>query len=109
MAVSVAGIVYWFSIAFFSKVIIAFLLGRTLFAKSTWKYAQGRVVPLLVGVVLFALIVSIPYLGWVVSVISTMFGLGALWMVAFPAKVKETEPVTVVQPAEADMGLSSGG
>jgi hypothetical protein len=109
MAVSLAGIVYWFSIAFFSKVIIAFLLGRSLFAKSTWKYAQGRVVPLLAGVVLFALIVSIPYLGWVVSVISTMFGLGALWLVAFPAKVKEIEPVTVVQPAEADMGLPSRG
>jgi hypothetical protein len=108
MAVGLAAIIYWFSIYFFSKVIIAFLLGRTIFAKSTWKYAQGRVVPLLVGVILFALIVSIPYLGWVVSVISTMFGLGALWMVAFPHKVKEPEPAAIVQPAEADMGLSSG-
>jgi hypothetical protein len=108
MAVGLAAVIYWFSIFFFSKVIIAFLLGRAIFAKSTWKYGQGRVVPLLVGVILFALIVSIPYLGWVVSVISTMFGLGALWMVAFPGKVKETEPVEVVQPAEPDMGLSSG-
>jgi hypothetical protein len=108
MAVGLAAIIYWFSIFFFSKVIIAFLLGRTLFAKSTAKYAQGRVLPLLVGVVLFALIVSIPYLGWVVSVIATMFGLGALWMVAFPHKVKEPEALTVVQPAEADMGLSAG-
>lgn len=108
MAVGLAAVIYWFSIYFFSKVIVAFLLGRTIFAKSTWKYAQGNVVPLLVGVILLALIVSIPYLGWVVSVISTMFGLGALWMVAFPHKAKETEPVAVVQPAEADMGLSSG-
>jgi hypothetical protein len=108
MAVGLAAIIYWFSIYFFSKVIIAFLLGRTIFAKSTAKYAQGRVLPLLVGVILFALIISIPYLGWVVSVISTMFGLGALWMVAFPHKVKEAEPVDVVQPAEPDMGLSSG-
>jgi hypothetical protein len=37
-----------------------------------------------------------------------MFGLGALWMVAFSHRVKEAEPVAVVQPAEADMGLSSG-
>jgi hypothetical protein len=108
MAVGLASIIYWLSIAFFSKVIIAFLLGRTIFARSTAKYAQGRVLPLIVGVVLFALIVSIPYLGWVVSVFATMFGLGALWMVAFPHKEKEPEPVTVVQPAEADMGLSSG-
>jgi cytoskeletal protein CcmA (bactofilin family) len=108
MAVGFAAIVYWFSIFFFSKVIIAFLLGRTILAKSTSKYAQGRVVPLLVGVIVFALIVSIPYLGWVVSVIATMFGLGALWMVAFPKREQETEPVVVVQPAEPDMGLSSG-
>jgi hypothetical protein len=65
-------------------------------------------VPLLVGVILFALIVSIPYLGWVISVISTMFGLGALWLAAFPHKTKEAEPVAVAQSAEADLGLSSG-
>ena len=108
LAVGLVSVLYWLSIAFFSKVIMAYLLGRVIFAKSTAKVAQGRVVPLLVGVILFALIVSIPYLGWVVSVISTMFGLGALWMVAFPHKVKEAEPVAVVQPAEPDMGLSSG-
>ena len=108
LAIGLAMVIYWLSIVFFSKVIIAFLLGRTILAKSTWKYAQGRVVPLLVGVIVFALILSIPYLGWVISVISTMFGLGALWMVAFPHRVREPEPV-VVQPAEADMGLSSGG
>jgi hypothetical protein len=109
MAVGLASIVYWLSITYFSKVIIAYLLGRVIFAKSTSKYAQGRVLPLVVGVIVFALIVSIPYLGWVISVIATMFGLGALWMVAFPEKVKEPEPVDVLQPAEADLGLSSGG
>jgi hypothetical protein len=109
MAVGLASIIYWLSIAYFSKVIIAFLLGKTIFSRSSSKYAQGRVLPLIVGVVLFALIVSIPYLGWVVSVIATMFGLGALWMVAFPRKAKEDEVVSAVQPAEADMGLSSGG
>jgi hypothetical protein len=109
LAVGLASIIYWLSIAYFSKVIIAFLLGKTIFSRSTSKYAQGRVLPLIVGVIVFALIVSIPYLGWVVSVIATMFGLGALWIVAFPRKAKVDEPVPAVQPAEADMGLSSGG
>ena len=109
MAVGLASILYWLSIAYFSKLIIAFLLGKAIFSRSTSKYAQGRVLPLIVGVVLFALIASIPYLGWVISVIATMFGLGALWVVAFPHNVKELEPATVVQPAEADLGLSSGG
>ena len=110
MAVGLALIIYWLSIAFFSKVIIAFLLGKTIFARSTSRYAQGRVLPLIVGVILYALVVSIPYLGWVIAVITTMFGLGALWMVAFPHnKVKDTEPIAVTPPAEADMDLSSGG
>jgi hypothetical protein len=110
MAIGLASVIYWLSIAYFSKVVIAFLLGRLIFSKSTSRYAQGRVVPLLVGVIVFALVVSIPYLGWVISVIATMFGLGALWMVAFPHKVKEEpEPLTVVPLAEADMGLTSEG
>ncbi len=109
LAIGLASVIYWLSIVFFSKVIIAFLLGRMIFARSTSKSAQGRVLPLIVGVIVFALILSIPYLGWVVSVFATMFGLGALWMVAFPGKQREPEPVPAVQPAEADLGLSSGG
>jgi cytoskeletal protein CcmA (bactofilin family) len=108
LAIGLASVIYWLSIVYFSKVIIAFLLGKTIFARSSAKYAQGRVLPLIVGVIVFALMVSIPYLGWVISVFATMFGLGALWVVAFPHKVKELEPVSVAQPAEADMGLSSG-
>jgi hypothetical protein len=108
MAVGLVMIVYWLSIVFFSKVVIAYLLGRTIFSRSTSRYAQGRVLPLIVGVILFALIVSIPYLGWVISVISTMFGLGALWMVSFPNQGKEPEPVPLVQASEADMSLPSG-
>lgn len=100
LAVGLVAVIFWLSIVYFSKVAIAYLLGKLIFAKSTSKYAQGRVVPLLVGVILFALIVSIPYLGWVISVITTMFGLGALWMVAFPGKAKEeVQPVPAAQPA----------
>jgi hypothetical protein len=100
LAVGLASVIFWLSIVYFSKVAIAYLLGKMIFAKSTSRYAQGRVVPLLVGVVLFALIVSIPYLGWVISVITTMFGLGALWMVAFPGKAKEeVQQVPAAQPA----------
>lgn len=106
LAIGLAMVIYWLSIAYFSKVILAFLLGRLLFKRFLSKYEQSRVGPLFVGVILFALVASIPYLGWVVSMIVTMFGLGALWLVAFPRKVVEQEPVTVAQPADA--GLSAG-
>jgi hypothetical protein len=103
LAVGLASVVFWLSIVYFSKVIVAFWLGRLLFRRFLPKYQQTSVWALLVGVLLFALIVSIPYLGWVASVIATMFGLGALWLVAFPRRVMEQEPVTL--PETAGVGL----
>lgn len=108
LAVGLASVVYWLSIAYFSKVIIAFLIGRLIVARVMPSYSQGRFLPLLVGVLLFALLASIPYLGWVVSVIATMFGLGALWLVTFPRRVMEqAEPVPAAQPMEANTEISS--
>ena len=107
LAVGLAMVVFWLSIVYFSKVVIAFLLGRMLFKRFMPKYEQNRVGPLLIGVILYALVASIPYLGWVVAVITTMFGLGALWMVGYPHKVEESEAVHVVQPAGMDAGLPS--
>ncbi len=109
LAVGLAVVIYWFSIYYFSKVVIAYLLGRLIFQRFMPKYAQYRVAPLITGVVIFALALSIPYLGWVISVVATMFGLGALWLVAFPHKAVAAEPVEVVKPVEPEMGLSSGG
>ncbi len=43
LAIGLASVIYWLSIAYFSKVVIAFLLGRMIFSKSTSRYAQGRV------------------------------------------------------------------
>ena len=107
LAVGLVVVVYWLSIAYFSKVIMAFLLGRMLFRRFLPKYEQGRFGPLFVGVIVYALAASIPYLGWVFSVIITMFGLGALWIAAFPHKRVEAEPETVLQPADTGMSMSS--
>ncbi|MGE5378476.1 MAG: hypothetical protein ACM3XO_25735 [Bacteroidota bacterium] len=103
LAVGLAAVIFWLSIVYFSKVIVAFWFGRLLFKRFLPKYQQSSVWALVAGVVLFALIVSIPYLGWFVSVIATMFGLGALWAVAFPRKVAEDEVVAV--PEVAGVGL----
>lgn len=105
LAVGLVMVIFWLSIVYFSKVVVAFLLGRMLFRRFLPKYEQSSVGALFAGVILFALVASIPYLGWVISVITTMFGLGALWIVAFPHKTVEAEAVTVTQTAE--IGLQS--
>ena len=103
LAVGLAMVVYWLSIAYFSKVVVAFLFGRLLFARFMPKYEQSRFGALIVGVIVYALIASIPYLGWVFAVITTMFGLGALWITGFPPKALETEPEPVLQSTEISL------
>jgi hypothetical protein len=83
--------VFWLSIAYFSKIVIAYLVGRLLFKRFIPKYAHSRVWPFLTGVVLYALLASIPYLGWLVAVITTFFGLGALWMLINRRAQSESE------------------
>ncbi len=55
--------VFWLSITYVSKLIIAFLIGKLLLQRFAPRYAQSNLWPLLLGVVLYALVASIPYLG----------------------------------------------
>jgi hypothetical protein len=102
--------VFWVSIVFLSKLVVANLVGSLLFKRFIPKYAQSRVLPLLVGVVLYALLASIPYLGWLVVVIATLVGLGAIWKLtthwrAEKVTVPSTQPVEEIPP----MSLVSEG
>lgn len=106
LALGLAMVVYWLSIAYFSKVVVAFLVGRMLFARLLPKYSQTRVGPLLTGIIVYALLASIPYLGWVVAMLTTMFGLGALWVVGVGHEQPESELAPAIQPVEES--LSTG-
>lgn len=86
MMLGLALSIFWLSIAYFSKIVIAFLVGSLIFKRFIPKYAQTRIWPFLTGVVIYALLASIPYLGWLIAVIATLFGLGAIWMVSFSRK-----------------------
>jgi hypothetical protein len=98
--------IFWLSITYFSKIIIAILVGTLLFRRFIPKYAHNRILPLLTGVFLYALLASIPYLGWLVTVIVTFFGLGALWMSLSPRRLPEDHPSTQPQPAGDDLEMS---
>ena len=91
--------VFWLSFTYFSKVIVSFLIGKLILKLIRAKAAESKLWPLILGVVIYALLASIPYLGLVVAVLATFFGLGALWLVSRPSpKTVETAPVI---PAEA--------
>ncbi len=65
-----------------SKVVVADMAG-TLILKNVAPQvldARRRFLPLLLGLVLYVILRSIPLLGWAISVIVTAFGLGAIWV-----------------------------
>jgi hypothetical protein len=95
LGLSVLGItlsIFWLSIAFFSKIIVAYLCGILFFKRFLPKYTQRRIWPFLLGVFVYALLASIPYLGWLIAVIVTFLGLGAIWKLSAMRKQPE-EPV----------------
>lgn len=92
--------VFWFSIAYVSKLIIAILVGRLILQRLAPRYAQSNLWPMLLGIVLYVLVASIPYLGWVVATVVTFFGLGALWVVSRPTFARQEE-VESIPPALA--------
>ncbi len=79
-SLGLAFMIFWLSVFYVSRIVVAFLFGRLLVGLVSKKAASGRLAPLFFGVVLYALLASIPYLGFVISALATFFGLGALWM-----------------------------
>ena len=81
-ALTMALLVFFFSIAvtYVTKVVVSLLGGRLILARLKPDWADGRLWPLVVGVVLFVIITAIPILGWLVNLVVVLLGLGALWL-----------------------------
>jgi len=63
-----------------TKVVFGFLTGRLLLERIQPRWAAGRVLPLVIGVVLFVIVRAIPILGWLIGLVVTLMGLGGLWL-----------------------------
>ena len=91
-------------VAYGSKVVVAYPIGRWLLQRFQGDAAVAptgwqRTWPLLVGVLLYVLVVGIPYLGFVVSVIVTLLGLGAMWLSMRAHTPQIVAPALGLQPA----------
>lgn len=64
------------------------LLGKLIFQAFKSDLAEHRVWPMVVGVILVAILVSLPYIGWLFKFIIIFFGLGALWLLGRQALAK---------------------
>ena len=77
--ISLAAAFYVLLVLFCSKIVTGFFVGRWLLSLVSPRVADIRVWPMLLGVLLYLLLASVPYLGWLVAVAATFIGLGAIW------------------------------
>ena len=69
--------VFMLMISYGSKLVVAYLAGKLTLARLAPQYAEHRVWPMLLGVIIYVSLRSIPLLGWFLGVIVTLAGLGA--------------------------------
>jgi cytoskeletal protein CcmA (bactofilin family) len=98
---------FWLSIAYLSKIVVAYLIGSLIFKRFIPSFAQNRLWPLVVGIILYSLLASIPYLGWLIAILSTLIGLGALWMLTSRRQLPEPERVEQPAPEESSQEIST--
>jgi cytoskeletal protein CcmA (bactofilin family) len=65
---------------FLTKIIVAWLSGKLILARIKPELADHKVWPLVIGTVILALLVALPYIGWLFGVLVMFIGLGALWI-----------------------------
>ncbi len=87
-----------------SKVVVAYPVGRWILQRFQGDAAvaptgRQRGWPLFVGLLLYVLVVGIPYLGILVSVVVTLLGLGAMWLSMRAQSPQIVAPALVLQPA----------
>ncbi len=63
-----------------SKLVIAFWAGKWSLEKTFPQYAESKIWPLVLGVVIYVLLRAIPVLGWIIGVVVTLIGMGAMWL-----------------------------
>jgi cytoskeletal protein CcmA (bactofilin family) len=68
------------TILYGSKIIVADLVGSLILRRLAPRAMEHPILPLLLGVVLYVLLRSIPIVGWPIEAIVTIVGLGAVWI-----------------------------
>jgi hypothetical protein len=76
---------------FISKIIVSFLAGQLILGRIWPRTIERRVWPLLLGLIIYVLLRSIPVLGWVVGLLVTLLGLGAVWLVYMERNVYKAQ------------------
>ncbi len=95
---------FWLSLLFVSygtKVIVAFLVGTLILKRLAPNSLQYKILPLLLGILIYVLLAWIPYFGWVIAVLVNAIGLGAAWFAFRDRGVEELEEETKTEKSKS--------
>jgi hypothetical protein len=84
---------FWIISVYITKIAFSYLIGWLILKRTAPKWVDKAMglIPLLIGLVIFVLVRSIPFLGGLFSLLVTVFGLGAMWMLAWVRIYKPKE------------------
>jgi len=79
-SLGLAATIFALFVLYISKVIVAYMVGRSIIDRIAPKIAKYKVLSLLLGLIIYVFLVSIPILGFVIAIFVTAVGVGAAWL-----------------------------
>lgn len=88
---------FWIVAVYVTKIVFCYLIGWLILKRPApaWVEKAMGLIPLLIGLAIFTLVRSIPVVGAFFSLLVTIFGLGALWLLAWVRIYRRKERVSV--------------
>jgi hypothetical protein len=76
---------FWILSVYVTKILFSYLIGWLILKRfaPAWVDKAMGLIPLLIGLVIFVLVRSVPFLGAFFSLLVTIFGLGAMWLLVW--------------------------
>jgi cytoskeletal protein CcmA (bactofilin family) len=79
-ALAVIVTVFTLLVSYGSKVVVSYLIGDLLMKKISPQASHHSIWAMVIGVVIYTLVRSIPFIGWLIGVAVTLVGVGAMWL-----------------------------
>ncbi len=73
--------VFTFLVSYGSKLVVAFMAGNWILSKVAPSAKGKNYWAMVIGVILYVIVSSIPLVGWIFALAATIIGMGALWLV----------------------------
>lgn len=83
-----------------SKLVVSFWVGKQLLEKTAPQTRNLHIWALVLGVALYAIVRAIPFIGWLIGLIATLIGLGAMWYTYQSRKAPTPEVVPAPLPEQ---------